>query len=726
MKRAECLTWPPCMHPDQVCVRNTEDWRHNEPYIHYQLRSQLIMSEGHDVLNVDIFNGYQLEGRYFADRDTGSHIALVIEKGEWTRCILQNVVNTCAGLPKDYNETASYWGGCSNQKWVWASSADEARSNQYFGRNLGYKPWKYGLQTWESELQRDRRIKQLNNKQVKINEQMEDLILPVPEDFYRWVHEEVFGQKYLSQERNRAEKKTALSCSACGNEWEQARGVKSGTGTCPKCGAQVRVINGRKAERHETLFLLQPCRGREKWAERIFAARCFLEQGNRTFVKLDEQIRIIIDKGKDWGTCFYEDFIDSGGNPQYWDTNRHSLYAKAGYLYPGTLEDCAGLMPEKLKNAGLKGLAAGMVKANYNNIITTWHSRPWFEYMAKGGFTRIISETAKSAYGDSHGTGMLGQDGKNMEEVFRISRSRIDRLRQMGGGYKALSWLQEEERTGKKISEENMQFLTKHFWPDSHNVKKTMHAVGSANVFANYVRKQAGEAGETVDWAVTTWADYLDMAEKQGLNLKHEMFYKPKNLKAAHDACVREAQMQEGRKRASEILEKFPDVEKNMDAVRGKYTYAGDEFCILVPEGIPDIIHEGRALGHCIDSTDRYFDRINQNISYLVFLRRTSAPTVPYYTLEIEPGGTIRQQRTTGNNQNRKDLEEYGPFIREWQKEVRRKLTEEDRKLAEQSRSVRIEEYRELREKKEKVWHGKLAGQLLADVLESDLIENIM
>ena len=99
---------------------------------------------------------------------------------------------------------------------------------------------------------------------------------------------------------------------------------------------------------------------------------------------------------------------------------------------------------------------------------------------------------------------------------------------------------------------------------------------------------------------------------------------------------------------------------------------------------------------------------------------------MPYYTLEIEPGGTIRQQRTTGNNQNRKDLEEYAPFIREWQKEVRRKLTEEDRKLAEQSRSVRIEEYRELREKKEKVWHGKLAGQLLADVLESDLIENIM
>lgn len=34
-----------------------------------------------------------------------------------------------------------------------------------------------------------------------------------------------------------------------------------------------------------------------------------------------------------------------------------------------------------------------------------------------------------------------------------------------------------------------------------------------------------------------------------------------------------------------------------------------------------------------------------------------------------------------------------------------------------------MEEFRELREEKKKVWHGKLAGKLLADVLEADLME---
>ena len=40
---------------------------------------------------------------------------------------------------------------------------------------------------------------------------------------------------------------------------------------------------------------------------------------------------------------------------------------------------------------------------------------------------------------------------------------------------------------------------------------------------------------------------------------------------------------------------------------------------------------------------DRYLDRIERRESYILFLRRTNEPDVSYYTLEVEPGGTIRQ-----------------------------------------------------------------------------------
>ena len=52
-------------------------------------------------------------------------------------------------------------------------------------------------------------------------------------------------------------------------------------------------------------------------------------------------------------------------------------------------------------------------------------------------------------------------------------------------------------------------------------------------------------------------------------------------------------------------------------------------------------------------------------------------------------------------------------------------ISEEDRQMAEVSRQTRIREYQELRDKQEKVWRGALAGKLLVDVLEADLIEAI-
>lgn len=223
-----------------------------------------------------------------------------------------------------------------------------------------------------------------------------------------------------------------------------------------------------------------------------------------------------------------------------------------------------------------------------------------------------------------------------------------------------------------------------------------------------------------------TWRDYMRMAEQQGLNISHEIFYKPKDVYKAHDACVKEGQKKETMKRAEEILTRYPDVEKVLKKIRTIYTYEGEQFCVVVPETVVDIIHEGRALGHCIDTTDRYFDRMEQETSYIVFLRRKESRDVPWYTLEIEPGGTVRQQRTTGNEQNKEDAKSYMPFIREWQKVVRERISEEDRALAERSRQTRIMEYAQLRAEKEKVRRGKLAGKLLADVLEADLIECIV
>ena len=51
------------------------------------------------------------------------------------------------------------------------------------------------------------------------------------------------------------------------------------------------------------------------------------------------------------------------------------------------------------------------------------------------------------------------------------------------------------------------------------------------------------------------------------------------------------------------------------------------------------------------------------------------------------------------------------------------KQNAKDLENAEKSKSIRLEEYKELREKREPVRGGLLAGKLLVDVLEADLVE---
>ena len=60
----------------------------------------------------------------------------------------------------------------------------------------------------------------------------------------------------------------------------------------------------------------------------------------------------------------------------------------------------------------------------------------------------------------------------------------------------------------------------------------------------------------------------------------------------------------------------------------------------------------------------------------------------------------------------------------EWQKTIAKRLTDEDRSLARQSRMLRLEEFEQLSKDRVTVRTGTLSGKLLVDVLMGDLMEN--
>lgn len=712
MRKRIVLQSEPCEPPKKPHIKSSQGRYMRRETIATIAKAQLVGTDDTAaVLNIDIFYEGELKARYFADKFANSHRALIINTGEWKQLCLQNVANVASGLSANYNEYRYY---CDMAHWDYETEEDRNIVHEYLERDVRY---------WESEIQSSKRMKALENKQARIDALMEDVVPDIPEDFYRWMHEEIFGRNHLFQKK--LAKMTRCTCAACGKTWLQKKSLGIGWKTCPKCGSKVLGTYKQEVKSAEkSLYLLQPCRIYGRWIERYFRASCVWSPQKKSLVSIDERIRVIVPNGKDWGTCYYEDFIDKDGKPTYWDANHFNGRMVSGYLYPGTLSQMKKCWPETLSRSGIEKMAAGGAYFNVNHMIIKWHKESCMEYIIKGGFHRLAAEMLNELYwGTDYKVDMTGE---NPQEAFRLSADRVNRFRQMNGGLTVLGWLQYEQTMKVKISQANLIEADKHgIRCDEHDVWKILSYVKSPDVFLNYLRKQSKMQKCSRRQVISDWVDYLDMAKKQKLNLKNAMFYKPKNLKAAHDACVRYAHQNELKLKADGIRERFPDVERILNDIRDKYTYDGDDFSIVVPADIADIVHEGRCLGHCIDTTDRYFDRIQQHITYLVFLRRSSQKDVPYYTLEIEPGGTIRQQRTTGNNQNKADVKEYMPFIHEWQRVVRERISEEDRQMAEVSRQTRIREYQELRDKQEKVWRGALAGKLLVDVLEADLIEAI-
>lgn len=102
-----------------------------------------------------------------------------------------------------------------------------------------------------------------------------------------------------------------------------------------------------------------------------------------------------------------------------------------------------------------------------------------------------------------------------------------------------------------------------------------------------------------------------------------------------------------------------------------------------------------------------------QHETYICFLRKVEEPDKPFYTIEVEPGGTIRQHR--GMFDEEPELETVKPFLKEWQKEIRKRMSEEDHARAKQSKVLREANIRELQEKN----NTRVLQGLMEDFMEA-------
>lgn len=265
-------------------------------------------------------------------------------------------------------------------------------------------------------------------------------------------------------------------------------------------------------------------------------------------------------------------------------------------------------------------------------------------------------------------------------------------------------------------------------------IVRARRASRSPREIVRYFEKIKDENNEKAcRWGLVTthdvyrqWCDFMDMLHELKEDDKANPF--PRDLKKAHDTLVLRLDQKRKEEHDREIDKKFADVTEIYTKIAEKYAYENGKYAIVVPRNAAEVLRDAEKLLLCTAMSERgmmrYFGRIRRNETYILFLRRVSEIEKPWYALEIEPGGTIRQKRSKGDEQYA-DLQEAEPFLREWQEVIAKRMTGEDIAAAMEARRLRITEMEELARTGTTVKFGSLRGKRLYDVMSADLMEQV-
>lgn len=421
-------------------------------------------------------------------------------------------------------------------------------------------------------------------------------------------------------------------------------------------------------------------------------------------------------------------------------SNNLNYRARDGYMYPGDYS-------EALKNTVYKDairiiefLAAAGWKLNYNRLLSGVYQVKGYaekiEYLAKGRFRNLLRETvACTEYPGWNAAyyGPLDIRAKNINKMFYINdRQKINRIRDENGGNEMVRWMQYSDETGEKIPTETLRWLLRcGLGPE--DIRYHAGKYLSTTQLMNYIRRQQKEQypGFTEEAVLEQYNDYLSMCKACNKNMQDELTYRPRELKRRHDEIVIDKQQmdilkemmasqKEREQYAQEMREKYPTAEKTLHEIKERYEYENEEYKIIVPESLVDIVKEGRALHHCAGSSERYFDRIETRETYICFLRRKEQEGVTFYTIEVEPSGTIRQHRSYMDEEP--GIERIRDFLKEWQRVLKKRLTKADKELAKISKEKRNANIEELEAKN----NTRVLQGLAEDFMDAEEIEELL
>ena len=707
MKKADCRKMQK-ISPTQkiITLANTPTKEKNyfrEEYkgLHkYYLRAVLT----NDMIKVSVFNAEWIkngskESQYdiFIESQECRYISLEKDKDgnelRWRTSMISNL------LLEDYWYHREYKG------LVWSNIDTDRKIRNILGK--GGKAYE-AINRYQQDILSERIKKQEERECSEWDKDMKP-IKELPKNFNDWARRKVIKDHFIFYKYSGKITEGFCSCCNTGIDITGMEPKNGKKGVCPKCKSNITFKSS----------------GKIKTLSSDTAYAQVIQSYPGGYVIRYTRVCMYYRKSEYWAPVInvYEYRRAIYGDAKYanysWDKYKNKYHRWLPTASDWYYDDSAVLYPRGINLLPNSEHLKEIKKKHYEISISKWSQRmvrdSIYEKLANAGFYKLLCEFLNrySEDIDDH-----TEERRELHKALKLDKMRLKRLKAMNGGKRELAWFQAEKQADRIWPDDMIRLFS-----DAGYTTGEFRFISDRMTYPQifeYLKKQYKDHGYTWDYTYTCWRDYIDMAKKLKIPLELERNYKPKDVRIAHNEARDMLQGKDIEAEARKIDRKWKKLKKIYPKL-AKYEYTGKDYQIVAPKSTGDIVREGMILKHCVHSCDFYFDRISTNESYILFLRKAADPKQPYYTLEVEPSGNIRQKRTTGDRQT-DDFKEAKRFLASWQRDLQKKLNKEDKALGKKSNDLRIKELKELRKNGNRVWHGVLQGKLLADVLEADFM----
>lgn len=263
-----------------------------------------------------------------------------------------------------------------------------------------------------------------------------------------------------------------------------------------------------------------------------------------------------------------------------------------------------------------------------------------------------------------NGPNKMSQDGRNkmllyMKNIFGDALPNVDN-KSFDAIFSIIAKLREKTITYYCYRDEVAYFTER-----ISNIKKKIESTNNKNLIKRFFEILPDICKLGPD-NIRYYEDYISMVSTMDDFKNFKIgFADAKETKAMHDAANAIYQLKREEYKTKAFKAQLVKVEKL------EYENKDDDFCVVIPTEPGDLAKEGLELHHCVRS---YIEKVANGTTNIVFIRKKSDKTKPFFTVEVSNDKVIEQVHGFGNR-NADTEPNLTEFVNRWAKNKRLKTT---------------------------------------------------